>query len=252
MAHDEDPVLEALAPSGAALTARELVDGLGLRDDPPRDRPRVVAMMIASADGRAAVDGRSVGLGCPADRELLRELRAAADAILVGAATLVAERYANLLDDHQRTRRAAAGLEPHPVLATVSRRLEVDPSVPVFAEAGTPVAVFTEAAGEVEGTATDVVRMEEGELTVRRVLEHLHAERGVRLVTCEGGPGLLAQLVAESCADDLLLTVAPLLVGGDAPATLGRSPLGEVPRLMLRGVRRAGDHLFLHYAAPAS
>ena len=132
-----DAALRPLTDTSTGWSARKVVRGLGLREPraQPARRPRVVASMIASADGRAAVQGRSVGLGHPADRALLRELRTAVDAILVGAGTLRAERYANLLDEEQRTHRLAGGLEPEPVVATVSRRLDLPTDIPLLAEA---------------------------------------------------------------------------------------------------------------------
>lgn len=244
----------SLTPLGgdarAPVTPRELVAGLGLRDAAPGDgRPRVAASMIASIDGRAAVDGRSVALGCPADRELLRELRTECDAILVGSATLAAERYATLLDAGQREWRAAGGRSEHPVLATVSRRLDLDPAIPVLAEPSTPVRVYTEAPGECEGA--EVRHFGDGALTLSAVLTDLAGTAGARFVLCEGGPGLLRRLIAEGCLDDLFLTISPLVVGGDAPGILTGAELPGPARLGLRATRRAGDHLFLHYAAAA-
>lgn len=239
--------LQPLADAGPAIEARAAVEALRLREPLGEgSRPRVVASMIASVDGRVAVHGRSVALGHPADRALLRELRAGVDAILVGAGTLQAERYANLLDPPQRARRAAAGGAEHPVVATVSRRLDPSlASVPVFAEPDTPVVVYTEAAGELPGA--DVHRFAPGELTLTAVLADLAAERGARAVLCEGGPALLALLVAAGCLDDLLFTLAPLLVAGDAPAVLHGPVLDPPAPLRLRAVRRGGDHLLLHY-----
>ncbi len=54
-------------------------------------RPWVRANMIESADGAAAVDGLSGGLGGAADREVFGLLRALAGVILVGAGTARAE-----------------------------------------------------------------------------------------------------------------------------------------------------------------
>jgi riboflavin biosynthesis pyrimidine reductase len=236
---------------GEARTARDLVAGLGLHDARgPGERPRVVAAMIATADGRAAVEGRSVALGHPADRAVLRELRAGADAILVGTATLAAERYANLLDADQRARRVAAGLPEHPLVATVSRRLHLPLEVPLLHEPGRKIVVFTESdapAPEIGGEL-EVVRTAPGALTLPWVLDELGA-RGVRGVVCEGGPRLLRELVAQGCLDDLLLTVSPLLVAGDAPSILEGDALPAPARLALREVHRAGDHVFLHYGA---
>ena len=236
---------------GGSRSVRDLVEGLGLRTARGAGkRPRVVAAMIATADGRAAVQGRSVALGHPADRALLRELRTGADAILVGTSTLAAERYATLLDPEQRARRTAAGSAEHPLVATVSRRLALPAGVPLFDEPGVPIVVFTEsdAALPRHGAELQAERFAPGTLTLAGALERLGA-RGVRSVLCEGGPSLLALLVAEGCLDDLLLTVSPLLAAGDAPSILEGAALPEPARLRLREIHRADDHVFLHYGA---
>lgn len=236
-----DADLQPLGPAGPGRAARELLADLRLRDG----AAHCVAVMISTVDGRAAVEGRSVALGHPADRALLRELRAQVDAVLVGTGTLKAERYATLLDEDQRAQRREQGLPEHPLLVTWSRTLDLPLDVPVFSEEGTPVAVYTtsDAAGP-EG------------LDVRRVdaLADVPADlaaRGMPVVSCEGGPTLLRELAAAGAIDELLLTLAPLLAAGGAPAILEGPALAEPARLALRSVHRAGDHLFLRYARPA-
>jgi riboflavin biosynthesis pyrimidine reductase len=240
--------LHPLEP-GPPRSARDLVAALRLAEG-RGERPRVVAAMIASVDGRATVGGRSVALGNPADRALLRELRAGADAILVGSRTVAAERYARLLDADQRARRASDGRPEHPLVAMSSRNLALPLEAPLFDEPGTPIVVFTESGGDPPPTRAplEVVRFAPGALDFPGILAALHV-RGVRGVSCEGGPSLLRELVAQQCLDDLLLTVSPLVVGGDAPRTLEGHALDEPARLRLVDVHRAGDHLFLHYGA---
>jgi riboflavin biosynthesis pyrimidine reductase len=246
-----DATLRPLTDTSTGWSPRKVVRALGLRDAAPgrSRRPRVVASMIASVDGRAAFQGRSVGLGHPADRGLLRELRTAVDAILVGTGTLRAERYANLLDEDQRTHRMANGLEPEPVVATVSRRLDLPADIPLLGEPTARVQVYTQAEGEVpsQGAWVAVHRFADRELTLPAILDHLHAERGAQVVLCEGGPTLLREVVAADCLDDFLLTVAPLLAAGDAPTVLRGSALDPPAGLALRNIHRADDHLFLHY-----
>ena len=54
-----------------------------LLGEPARDgRPYLALNMVATADGRAAVNGSAVGIGSPADKHLMRELRAEADVVL--------------------------------------------------------------------------------------------------------------------------------------------------------------------------
>ena len=243
-----DDGLRPLTDTSTAWSARKVVRALGLRDH-DGDRPRVVASMIASADGRIAVQGRSVGLGHPADRALLRELRTAVDAILVGTNTLRAERYANLLDDDQRAHRAAAGLEPEPVVATISRRLDLPADIPLLSEPTARVQVYTEAEGEVpsQGAWVAVHRFEPGgadDAGGPRAPAH-RARRAHRAV--RGRPHPAARAGAVDCVDDLMLTLAPMLVAGDAPTPLRGAPLDPPVGLALRDIHRAADHLFLHY-----
>lgn len=238
--------LQPLEAAGAPVAAAALVQGLGLRErGPVEDRPRVVAAMIGSADGRAAVAGRSVALGHPADRALLRGLRAAADAVLVGAATVRAERYANLLDAEHLEARLTAGLSPRPLVAILTRSGDVPWEAGLFAEpesrvalcAGVPVAVPADVAADV------VVRAAAGPGDALRELRR----EGAALVLCEGGPRLLREVAADGLLDELLLTVSPLLVAGDAPTALAGPPLDPPGALELAGAWRAGHHAFLHY-----
>lgn len=208
--------------------------------------------MIASADGRATIEGRSSGLGHPEDRALFRAVRGAADAVLVGSRTLVVERYATLLDDEHRERRAALGLAPHPVVATISRLgPDAVAGVPLLEEPGVPIAIYTEQEAELSDADADVevVALGEGRVELCAVLADLHARHGVRSVSCEGGPRLLRELAGAGCLDELLVTVAPMLVAGAGPTLLTGDALPGPPRMTLADVHRAEDHLFLRYVA---
>src|SRR4051794_38644226 len=61
-------------------------------DERPGDR-WLLLNMITSTDGAVSVEGRSGGLGSPADKEVFHLLRGLADTILVGAGTARAENY---------------------------------------------------------------------------------------------------------------------------------------------------------------
>jgi riboflavin biosynthesis pyrimidine reductase len=72
------------------------------------------------------------------------------------------------------------------------------------------------------------------------------AERGCRVVLCEGGPTWLGELVAAGWLDELCLTIAPL-IGGD-PLPVSIAPAGApLAHFALRHVLRAGHTLFLRY-----
>lgn len=238
-----------LVGGGEQIAARELIAALRLRErGVPAGRPRVVAAMIESIDGRSAVHGRSVGLGHPDDRAVLRGLRGGADAVLVGAATVRAERYANLLDAEHIEARAAAGLAERPLVAVLTRSGDVPWEVGLFSEPDARVAVYT--ATDVEAPDGIAAQVEvHFAADPAEALAHLRAHHVAELVLCEGGPRVLHAVVAGGQLDDLVLTVAPLLVGGDAPSALAGPPVSPPARMVLAGAWRSDDHAFLHYTA---
>ena len=240
-----------LAAGGDAFGALELIEQLGLGAAAGEGkRPRLVAAMIASADGRAAVDGRAGGLGGPADRAVLRELRCNVDAILIGPTTLIDERYSTLLDADHRERRIAAGLAAEPIAATISRRLNPQlAELELFAQQDQRIVLYTESDQQVEarGAELSVARSAPGELTLAGCLEDLYANHGVRTLLSEGGPTLLRALAAEELIDDFIFTVSPLLVAGSAPTLLSGEAFEPPLGLELGNVWRSESFLFLHY-----
>jgi len=248
---------------------RLLVDGDRVADvlDPYRDVDRVrpeggawvLANMVGGLDGSAAVGGRVGALTGGADAELFRRLRALADVVLVGAATVRAEGYGPVrLPDDLRAERTAAGRSAVPPVVVVSRSLRLDWTSPLFAEAdpASPTAVAVPApalvspAGRQARAHADVLAVEAGDdgaLSVPALLGVL-ADRGHDVVLCEGGPALLGELVAAGRLDELCLTVAPV-VGGDPLPVVRTSPGMPLRSFTLRGAASADGSLFLRYEA---
>jgi riboflavin biosynthesis pyrimidine reductase len=59
--------------------------------------------------------------------------------------------------------------------------------------------------------------------------------RGLRRILCEGGPHLMRDLTAAGHLDELCLTIAPALVGGDHPRITAGAEVSAhlVPRLLI-------------------
>jgi len=215
----------------------------------PADRPFVFVNMIATADGRAARDGRSAALGEEADLELLLELRAIADAVLIGTGTLRAEGYDRLVrSEERRARRRAAGLGEDPTAVLLSRRFDVPWDAGLFQAPEQPVLVYTgTGAGEAPAVPApvEVVRLEVAGLT--EMLADLR-RRGVRALLCEGGPTLHGALQAAGLVDELFLTIAPLITGdSDEPNIVEGGRLPDAVDLELVWDERVGSELFLRY-----
>ncbi len=187
----------------------------------PGDRPSVRANMVSALDGAATVDGRSAGLSSPADKVVFGVLRGLCDVVLVGAGTARAEGYrAPSPRPAYAMQRAARGQRPSPVLALVSGRLDLDPESALFT--GPERTLVVTAAGSdpaararLAGVA-DVVVAGEERVDVSAAMSEL-AARGLSRVLCEGGPHLLADVLAADRLDELCLTTGPVVAGGPGP-----------------------------------
>lgn len=201
---------------------------------PDRETPRVRMNVVASLDGAATLAGRSGGLGGATDRVLMQVLRAVADVVLVGAGTVRAEGYGGLrVAGPDAAWRGAHGLPPQPRLAVVSRALDLEPEHPFFRDAvARPLVVTCAAATQARRTALDRVAdviMAGDEVVDLVAMRAELTARGLPQVLCEGGPRLFGTLVVAGLVDEVCLTIAPTLVGGDA----GRIVRG-MPETVLR------------------
>lgn len=241
-----------LAPDPATVTADDLLADLRLIPRAPPDRPFTVVNFVASADGRAAFNGRSAPLSDPGDRVMFHGLREQVDAVMAGTATMRNERYGRLVRDPQRrARRAASGLAPDPLACLVTRSGDVPVNIPLFADPSSRVTVFTPRPLQLDGAAArvDVVTLDPGELTLTTVLRRLRTDHDVRALLCEGGPTLFGALLKEELVDELFLTIAPRLTGGGTDPTVTTGPaLARPTELRLVWALEREGTMFLRYA----
>jgi riboflavin biosynthesis pyrimidine reductase len=218
---------------------------------PGQDHVRV--NFVTSLDGASTIDGRSAGLGSPGDQRIFGLLRALADVVLVGAGTVRTEGYAGaLVDDHQRDIRARLGLSPVPRKAIVSHALNLDIGASVFAEPRPIIITHDGADREKRAALAEVADlMICGDTTVDLELAiQLLARNGLRKVLCEGGPALFGALIEGSVADELCLTVTPMLAG-DPTHRLMQTRKQVLAGVQLEHVLEEDSVLFLRYRIDA-
>jgi riboflavin-specific deaminase-like protein len=259
-----DPLtVRRLLPAGDRATPAEIVDGLGLLDlgRKAAPRPYVVLNMVSTVDGRATIGGRSGPISGDSDRELFHALRAAVDAVMVGAGTARAERYGRIIrDERHRRRRRESGLSEEPLACIVSGRVSLPADLPLLATAASRVAIVTASAASLPECAAqvDYVRAgRDGSLDLPAALAELRERFGVRTLLCEGGPHLNSHLLAAGTVDELFLTLAPKLAGGDEASgetlrILAGPALETTVELELLGALESRSELLLRYGVAAS
>jgi riboflavin-specific deaminase-like protein len=248
----------------ARVSAREAAESLrfGSSVAPAReDRPHVLLNMASTVDGSATIAGRSGAIGGAADRELFHELRAVADAVLVGAGTLRTERYNRIVDDEpHRQRRRERGMAEEPFACVVSSRLDLDPAIRLLSDPTARVVILTSSPSSLAaGPAAQIEYVRtpgKDGLDLAAALGELRHRFDIRVLLCEGGPHLNAQLLAAGLVDELMLTLAPKLAGASSDEltlaiTAGQAlepPIG----LELLALLESQSYLFLRYRVHGS
>jgi 5-amino-6-(5-phosphoribosylamino)uracil reductase len=206
------------------------------------DRPYLAINMVATLDGRAAVDGSAVGIGSTADKRLMRELRAEADVVLHGAGTVRVDPLSARVPPDLVEQRLARGLSQQPLGAIVTRSGDLPPRHPYY-DSATVIYITSAQAVVVEHANVEVSRV----TSVADAVQDL-ARRGARRVVCEGGPTLNASLFAAGLIDEVFLTVAPKLVGGEDPLTIVKGArFADTIHLELRSLFELQSEVFLRY-----
>ena len=197
--------------------------------------------MVASVDGRAALNGSAVGIGSTADKHLMRELRAEADVVLHGAGTVRADPLSARVPHELSVQRVTRGLSEQPLGVIVTRSGNLPTEHPYY---DSPTLIY------VVGDHDVPVRKPTVEIrhiaSVSDICGDLRA-RGVQRVLCEGGPTLNTALFQAGLVDEIFLTIAPKLFGGQDPLTIVKGPSLGVIHLELRSLVELDGELFLKY-----
>ena len=165
----------------------------------------VRANFVTTLDGSAVGgDGRSGSINTEADGRVFHLQRELADCVLVGAGTARAEGY----------RRG-----PTPLFVVSGRG-----NLPESLTGGEGDVVLVTCASSGREAGDDVWVEGEDEVDLRAVVARLR-DAGMPCVLAEGGPSLFHDLLDAGLVDELALTLAPRLVGGDGTRVVAGSPL---------------------------
>jgi riboflavin-specific deaminase-like protein len=243
--------LHQIHPDPQVLDPAEAISGLGWGDQAPAERPYLALNMVATADGKAAVEGRTRAISSETDRQIFHNLRTQADAVMAGAGTIRTEGYGPIVKtDELRAKREREGLSPNPLAVIVSGRLHIPVDVPLLQDPASHVLVLTQSEDELTGHRANVeyLRTESGPFDLRPLMERLRQEYGVRSVLCEGGPTLNASLLPYGLVDELFLTISPTIAGGEHALTIVTgAPLPDLMQLRLLWAMEDGSELYLRY-----
>ena len=220
------------------------------------DRPYTLLSCGISLDGYLdSATVKPLQLSNDADFDRVDAVRAACDAILVGASTVRNDNPRLLVrSPERRDDRRARGLPASPMKVTVTRCGTLDPDADFFGVGEVEKLVYcaTSTLAQARDRLGAVATVVDGgePVDMHKISEDL-AARGVQRLMVEGGGTLLTQFLTADLADELHLVVAPFFVGDSGASRFvhdGTFPWHPGRRATLAEVRQIGDVVLLRYA----
>ncbi len=218
-----------LRSAGVAVTTGVLEDECrraneGFMTRVTRGRPFALLKLAATLDGRiAAPGGDSRWISSEASRALVHRWRREADAVIVGAGTV-------MTDNPRLTCRIPGGRDP--VRVILDARLATSPRSRVFRERSTAPAILVtnpsnlaHARDRYETPRVEVIGCPErgGELDLGWLMREF-GRRGWCRVLIEGGAHTAASAIRSRIVDQIAIFVAPLILGAGLPVIEGLKP----------------------------
>jgi len=223
------------------------------------NRPYTLLSCGMSIDGYlATASERRLLCSNDADFDRVDAVRAASDAILVGAATVRNDNPRLLVrTKERRDERVARGLPPSPTKVTVTGHAQLDVCANFFAAGDSEKLVYctSSTVAHARQRLGQVATVVDGGAPVdlRWMSEDLYT-RGVRRLMVEGGGLMHTQFLTANLVDELQLVVAPFFVGDSRARRFvgdGRFPWNPDRRATLAEIRQIGDVVLLRYALSA-
>ena len=191
-------------------------------------KPFVTLKMAQSLDGAIAdYSGKSKWISSEESRNAVKELRNTADAVMVGAGTAVADNpsllgernFRLILDSSGRTPSGSKIFTDGNAARTVVAVTSACPAARIEEITASGARVWTlpsDAGGKIDLPA----------------LMTRCGEEGWMHVLCEGGAELAGSLAARNLADEIIIFIAPVILGRRAASSFGNAeiPLPSAPR----------------------
>jgi diaminohydroxyphosphoribosylaminopyrimidine deaminase/5-amino-6-(5-phosphoribosylamino)uracil reductase len=184
------------------------------------ERPRVTLKAAITIDGYlASLSGNSKWISSPESRVKVHEMRAESDAVLVGVNTVIN-------DDPQLTVRDAGGVSPLRIVLDPTLRVPTTAKLFHCVRDVGVMLVYSRATDESIGKFSKFSHVEllhctedcDGRISISDFLKKL-GQKGILSLLVEGGRAVLSAFLREETVDEVVLFIAPKILGAGIPWT---------------------------------
>lgn len=213
-------------------------------------KPHVLVNVASSLDGKISDESRrQLKISCKEDLQRVDELRAEADAIMVGIGTILSDDpRLDVKNKELREKRISEGKSENPIKVIVDSKCRIPENAKVF-EGEVIIAVSKLAdKSRVEKISkkAKVVIFGEEKVDLQALLEDLY-KKGIRKLMVEGGGTLISSLLSLNLVDEIFIYFAPIMIGGaKSPTICDGSSFGVPKKMEIISVKKLGEGLLVH------
>ena len=213
-----------------------------------KSRPHVILSAAISIDGKIATRLGDSKLSSKKDKIRLHRLRSKVDAILVGKNTIH-------IDDPLLTVRYVKGKNPIRIIldsqgtiSVNSKILQTCNKIPTIIAVSKKISKLN--LQKLKKFPVEIIMTGENTVNIKLLLTNLR-KRKINTILVEGGGTINWQFIQNNLFDEVLITIAPFIIGGTDAITFvqgrGFDKIIESPRLRLNAIKRLENYLVLHY-----
>ena len=213
-----------------------------------KSRPYVILSAAMTLDGKIGKNVTKIKLSSKKDKIRVHRLRAKVDGILIGKNTLDADNPTLSVRYTRGKNPVRILLDSRGTIKSSSKIIQSCNKIPTIV--ATTSLISKKNLLRLEKFPLEVIKCGKTSVDILRLLKILHKKR-IKKILLEGGGTINWSFLKRGLVDELIITIAPYILGGSESVTLvegsGFKSIFSMKKLNLRKIQKIGNEIVVYY-----